>query len=248
LILNVDLLPHSIQNDLASAYCEAVLSIVKENRLPLSIINVSANELALALSEARKDLVIMVTRRISLTSKSSGPGKFDGLSIGKLAGILVFRLSRYRIFHVDTSSLAPEDLRALKLSSKLQELAALRFASETILKVHPLVWHPELLYVLSRRHINQEMLGITFDVIAAHCPNLATKSPLDKPPFDKFSSALRKTNVASSTPLLPDLGVGEQSHQPYPADDIACQGRQQEARQVFVPCHGSGKGGAGDLN
>jgi hypothetical protein len=186
LIPDVDLLPHSIQDDLASAYCEAVLSIAKENRLPLSIINVSANELALALSEARKDLVIMVTRRISLTSKSGGPGKFDGLSIGKLAGILVFRLSRYRIVHVDTSSLAPTDLRALKLSSKLQELAALRFASETILKVHPLVWHPELLYVLSRRHINQEMLGVTFDVIAAHCPNLATKSPLDKPPFDKF--------------------------------------------------------------
>jgi hypothetical protein len=30
------------------------------------------------------------------------------------------------------------------------------------------------------------MLGVTFDVIAAHCPNLATKSPLDNPPFDKF--------------------------------------------------------------
>jgi hypothetical protein len=133
----------------------------------------------------RKDLVIMVTRRISLTSKSGGPEKFDGLSVGKLAGILVFRLSRYRIVHVNTSAIDPNNLRALKLSSKLQELAALRFASD-ILKVRPLVWHPELLYVLSRRHINQEMLGVTFDVIAAQCPNLATKSPLDKPPFDKF--------------------------------------------------------------
>lgn len=181
-----DLLPPGVQEDLAAAFCDAVSSIADESGLPDTIVNISSNELALALGEARKDLVIMVTRRISLTSKSGGPEKFDGLSIGKLAGILVFRLSRYRIVHVDTSALDSKNLRALKLSSKLQELAALRFASETILKVHPLVWHPELLYVLSRRHINQEMLGVTFDVIAAHCPKLATKSPLDKPPFDKF--------------------------------------------------------------
>jgi hypothetical protein len=186
LTLGGDLLPPEVQDDLAASFCEAVSSIAEENSLPDTIIDVSSHELALALSEARKDLVIMVTRRISLTSKSGGPEKFDGLSVGKLAGILVFRLSRYRIVHVDTSAINPKNLRALKLSSKLQELAALRFASETILKVRPLVWHPELLYVLSRRHINQEMLGVTFDVIAAHCPNLATKSPLDKPPFDKF--------------------------------------------------------------
>jgi hypothetical protein len=186
LTLGGDLLPPEVQEDLAASFCEAVSSIAEENSLPDTIIDVSSHELALALSEARKDLVIMVTRRISLTSKSGGPEKFDGLSVGKLAGILVFRLSRDRIVHVNTSAIDPKNLRALKLSNKLQELAALRFASETILKVRPLVWHPELLYVLSRRHINQEMLGVTFDVIAAHCPNLATKSPLDRPPFDKF--------------------------------------------------------------
>jgi hypothetical protein len=186
LTLGGDLLPPEVQEDLAASFCEAVSSIAEENSLPDTIIDVSSHELALALSEARKDLVIMVTRRISLTSKSGGPEKLDGLSVGKLAGILVFRLSRDRIVNVNTSAIDPKNLRALKLSNKLQELAALRFASETILKVRPLVWHPELLYVLSRRHINQEMLGVTFDVIAAHCPNLATKSPLDRPPFDKF--------------------------------------------------------------
>jgi len=167
-------------------FCDAVSCIAEENGLPDEVVDVSSNELALALSEARKDLVIMLTRRVALTSKSGGPEKFNGLSIGKLAGILVFRLSRYRIVHVNTSAIKPTNARALKLSSKIQELAALRFASETILKVRPLVWHPELLYVLSRRHINQEMLGVTFDVIATYCPNLTTTSPLDKPPFDKF--------------------------------------------------------------
>jgi len=186
LIPGGDLLPHEVQDDLAVSFCEAVSSIAEENGLPDSIIDVSANELALALGEARKDLLVMVMRRISLTSKSGGPERFDGLSVGKLAGILVFRLSRYRIVYVDTSEIDSKNLRALKLSSKLQELAALRFASETILKVYPLGWHPELLYILARRHINQEMLGVTFDVIATHCPHLATKSPLDKPPFNKF--------------------------------------------------------------
>ena len=181
-----DLLPVDVQDNLAVLFCEAVSSIAEENGLPDTLIDVSSSELSLALSEARKDLIIMVTRRVALTSKSGGPDRFDGLSIGKLAGILVFRLSRYRIVHVNTSGMKSTDVRAMKLSSKLQELAALRFASETILKVRPLVWHPELLYVLSRRHINQEMLGVTFDVIATHCPNLTTASPLDKPPFDKF--------------------------------------------------------------
>ncbi|UEM04077.1 hypothetical protein JL101_001140 [Skermanella rosea] len=181
-----DLLPVEVQDKLAVLFCEAVSSIAEENGLPDTLIDVSSSELSLALSEARKDLMIMLARRVTLTSKSGGPDRFDGLSIGKLAGILVFRLSRYRIVHVNTSGINPTDVRAMKLSSKLQELAALRFASETILKVHPLVWHPELLYVLSRRHINQEMLGVTFDVIATHCPKLATASPLDMPPFDKY--------------------------------------------------------------
>lgn len=176
----VDLLPAEVQDNLASLFCDAVIDIAADTKIPDTAVDINENELALALSEARKDLVIMVARRMTVDKP------FNGLSIGKLAGILVFRLSRYRIVHVNVSQLPSGNTRTFKIASKLQELAALRFASEGILKVHPKDWHPELLYVLSRRHINQEMLGVTFDVIAAHCPTLSTNSPLDRAPFDKF--------------------------------------------------------------
>ena len=180
-----DLLPARIQDELAILFCDAVADIATETGIADTAIDINENELALALSEARKDLVIMVTRRMTVDKP------FNGLSIGKLAGILVFRLSRYRVVHVNATDLPSSDTRIVKIASKLQELAALRFASEAILKVHPKDWHPELLYVLSRRHINQEMLGVTFDVIATHCPSLSTASPLDSPPFDKFYKRIR---------------------------------------------------------
>lgn len=180
-----DLLPSHVQDDLAILFCDAVADIAAETGISDAAIDINENERALALSEARKYLVIMVARRMTVDKP------FDGLSIRKPAGILVFRLSRYRIVHVNTTELVSGDSRIVKIASKLQELAALRFASEAILKVHPKDWHPELLYVLSRRHINQEMLGITFDVIATHCLPLSTASSLDKPPFDRFYKRVR---------------------------------------------------------
>jgi hypothetical protein len=179
-MLHDGLLPGPVQNELADFFSQAVEEIAAETELPEDAISLSEHELALALDEARKDLIVMTTRRMSVERD------FAGLSIGKLAGILVFRLSRYRIVHVDSSLLDARDKRKVKIASKLQELAALRFASEIILKVHPQNWHPELLYVLARRHINQEMLGVAFDVIASNCAPLPTESPLDKPPFDQF--------------------------------------------------------------
>ncbi|MBP2295792.1 hypothetical protein [Azospirillum rugosum] len=177
---DADLLPGRIQDELANIFADAVAEIAEETGIPDAAIDITANELALALSEARKDLIIMVTRRMKVEQD------FHGLSVGKLAGILVFRLSRYRIVQISEDGLRDCDQRTIKIASKLQELAALRFASEAILKVHPQNWHPELLYILSRRHINQEMLGVTFDVIATHSPPLKTISPLDAPPFNKF--------------------------------------------------------------
>jgi len=131
-MLHDGLLPGHIQDELAILFADAVAEIAAETGIPDAAINISENELALALDEARKDLVVMVTRRMTVEKE------FKGLSIGKLAGILVFRLSRYRIVHVDAATLGESSTRTLKIASKLQELAALRFASEAILKVHPL--------------------------------------------------------------------------------------------------------------
>lgn len=140
--------------------------------------------MALALNECQKDLDILLYRRTG----SLGPAHedFDGVSIGKLAGTLIFRLSRYRIVHVTDAAVQamPTDIR--KRVSKLQEVAAFRFVCEDILKIHPPRTHPELLYLLSRRHLNQEMLGLTLDVFSEHCQRLKTLTPLDRQPFTAF--------------------------------------------------------------
>lgn len=147
-------------------------------------VDVSETELALALMECQKDLDILLYRRTG----SLGPTheNFDGVSIGKLAGTLIFRLSRYRIIHVqsDAVSTLPDPIR--RRVSKLQEVAAFRFICEEILKVRPPRTQPELLYLLSRRHMNQEMLGLTLDVLSENGQRLATRTPVEKAPFNKF--------------------------------------------------------------
>jgi hypothetical protein len=92
-------------------------------------------------------------------------------------------LSRYRIVHVIDNAVQgmPESMR--KRVNKLQEVAAFRFICEDILKIHPPRTHPELLYLLSRRHLNQEMLGLALDVFSEHCKRLKTRTPLDRPPL-----------------------------------------------------------------
>lgn len=175
-----NLLPDSLQDELATLFAKAAAEIAADTGIDDDAIDISESELALALKEASKDLVIMVMRRMA------AEGTCDGLSIGKLAGILVFRLSRYRIVLISTKYVDGLDQRQRRISNKLQELAAIRMITENVLKVHPQQWCPELLYLLSRRHINQEMLGVSFDIIASYAPVLRTKTPLDKAPFNAF--------------------------------------------------------------
>ncbi|MBP2227349.1 hypothetical protein J2847_000629 [Azospirillum agricola] len=178
------LLPVDLQDKLAESFVECVLEVVKAWQIPYDAVHVSSRELALALRECQKDLDILLYRRAG----TLGPTHegFDGVSIGKLAGTLIFRLSRYRIVHVDEKAIESLPLEIHKRVSKLQEVAAFRFICEDILKIKPPRTHPELLYLLSRRHMNQEMLGLTLDVFSEHCSRLKTQTSVDKPPFSTF--------------------------------------------------------------
>jgi len=177
-------LPVEIQDRLAASFINAVLAVVDAWQLPHDAIDLSPRELALALTECQKDLDILLYRRTG----TLGPAHedFDGVSIGKLAGTLIFRLFRYRIVHVidNAGQGMPEAMR--KRVNKLQEVVAFRFICEDILKIHPPRTHPELLHLLSRRHLNQEMLGLTLDVFSEHCKRLKPRTPLDRPPFNGF--------------------------------------------------------------
>ncbi|MBF0335643.1 MAG: hypothetical protein HQL40_18715, partial [Alphaproteobacteria bacterium] len=136
------LLPAKLQQDLAVIFRDLAIEIAAEISTSADDVNISVTELALALEEARKDLDIMVFRRTGHVGLPAE--KFPGLSVGKLAGILTFRLARYRILSVAPEAVATADKKVRRKASKLQEIAALRFACETILKIKPQRWNPEV--------------------------------------------------------------------------------------------------------
>jgi hypothetical protein len=178
------LLPRGLQKKLAAEFCATVEAVVRSWQVPVEAVDLSSAELTLALRECQKDLDILLYRRAGEISVDFED--FDGVSIGKLAGALAFRLARYRVVHLASASVAgmPKGLR--QRCGKLQEVAVMRFIWESVLKISPPRTQPELLYLLSRRHMNQEMIGLTFDVYSERCDRLKTRTPLDQAPFNRL--------------------------------------------------------------
>ena len=173
-------LPDDLQDKLAGEFLAVVRLVAEDNKISIEKIDISYRELDLALEECCKDMDIMVKRRFA----SEKAEDFDGLSIGKLAGALLFRLCRYKIIHIQENDIK---LMTNKLvARKLQEISAIRFVSAVILKIKTVKQYPELLYVVSRRHTNQEMLGLMFDMVSKFCEKLKSQTSLDIPPFDQI--------------------------------------------------------------
>lgn len=83
------------------------------------------------------------------------------MSVGKYAGMLAFRLARFRIIHIASDEAESPWLFLF------QELVALIVIFEQCLKQSPPIKHLfELAYQLSRRHANQETLALCFDAFA----------------------------------------------------------------------------------
>ena len=84
----------------------------------------------------------------------------NGISAGKIAGIIAFRLSRFKIVHID------EDGQNQPLIYLIQDLAAIFAVQFLLLRTKiPELQVLEIAYQLSRRHANQETLGLVFDTI-----------------------------------------------------------------------------------
>lgn len=120
-------------------------------RLEFSLVSYSERELRLALDEADIDLTALFRRRQPA----------DGLSPGKIAGIIAFRLGRFKIVHV------AEQGQGHALIHLIQDLAAIYAVQSVLLRADiPGRKVLETAYQMSRRHANQETLGIVFDAIA----------------------------------------------------------------------------------
>lgn len=137
-------------------YLQAVKDLADKGGFPLCQMNISERALASALAEADKDLMIMQSRRKPK----------NGLSPSKIAGIVTFRLARWAPVQLHS------DLAEHKVALKINFLAAFAFCLRHILNVDlapfPSEVTGEFHYTLSRRHTNQETLGMAYDMLAYH--------------------------------------------------------------------------------
>ncbi|HYI73062.1 MAG TPA: hypothetical protein VEX87_25130 [Skermanella sp.] len=137
---------HHLLNNYATSLIYACSTV----KLGFPHASYSERELRLALDEADVDLAAMFSRRRPV----------NGISAGKIAGIIAFRLSRFKIVHID------EDGQNQPLIYLIQDLAAIFAVQFLLLRTKiPELQVLEIAYQLSRRHANQETLGLVFDTI-----------------------------------------------------------------------------------
>lgn len=142
-------------SELIAQYTEVVGTIAGKIGLAKADVVISGKALSLALPEAKKDLDIMGLRR--------SPG--NGISPSKIAGIVAFRLSRFRPVHL--AAQAAENEIALKIN----DLSALVVAMKSVLgkdvgTIASSHASKELQYTMARRHMNQETLGLAFELLS----------------------------------------------------------------------------------
>jgi hypothetical protein len=141
--------------DLTEQYLSIARQLARCAGVSPSDMSISMYSLSMAFAEAAADLEIMSIRRKPKA----------GISPSKIAGIVAFRLARFAPINILGAS--SENDSALKLN----ELAALSLAMRSILfiniadvkSVHATM---ELQYTLVRRHMNQETLGLAFEILS----------------------------------------------------------------------------------
>ena len=133
----------------------------KKSRRTISPDQIYISEIALsdAIHEIIADFKIMRQRRKF----------FEHLSTGKLAGIIVFRLSRWTITST-SNPLLLKDKTFLKINFEVALHVGLCFISLSYTEIDKTIG-AEILYTLMRRHVNQETLGLVFDTLRLNLKN-----------------------------------------------------------------------------
>jgi hypothetical protein len=110
-----------------------------------------------AYEEICKDIRFMFERRGSRMERSHP-------SPGKIAGVMVYRLSRSHIVHLLEGCASCEVQCASNLNYKFAVKCAWEYVGIPYLRVKEEI-RRELLYSLALRHVNQETLALVFDII-----------------------------------------------------------------------------------
>ena len=137
-------------------------------------VNFDIKNLNLAAGEVIQDVVFIKDRRGSLISKDAQGQPL--ISIGKIAGIITFRLSRRHIAHSDYRCLQCKERCVSKLNTEFALQCGTAFIGVQFETIDPLL-QKELFYQLTSRHVNQETLGLIFDTI-----NIFYKKPVEQHP------------------------------------------------------------------
>jgi len=123
------------------------------------VFHVNFYNLKEACEEITKDIRFLLERRGSLIGRPS---------LGKIAGVIVYRLSRIQIINLFEGCASCQYQCASKVGYEFAVKCAWSYIDISIdisyLKV-PQDLRRELLYSLSHRHVNQETLGLVFDTI-----------------------------------------------------------------------------------
>jgi len=122
------------------------------------VFHVNLYSLKEACEEIVKDVRFMIERRGALI----GSGR---PSMGKIAGVIVYRLSRSQIIHLYEGCASCEYQCASKLNYHFAVKCAWEYINISYLRT-PQEIRRELLYSLSLRHVNQETLALVFDIIS----------------------------------------------------------------------------------
>lgn len=120
-----------------------------------------------ACKEMKKDIIFLTKRRTSLIDELRP-------SFGKIAGIIAYRLAKSHIIHL-CEGCANCKTQSECLASRLNSTIALQCAWTYVgIQYHriPEEIRKELFYTFSFRHVNQETLGLVFDMAYAVYPKL----------------------------------------------------------------------------
>jgi hypothetical protein len=152
----VEAFTKTVKEIIADDYVRILAKLLKAMDIDASCVGFSLKELGAAIHEANVDISALMMRR--------KPRK--GISHGKIAGIIAFRLARCKILHLD------EDTREHSWSFIIQDLVAIIFVTERVIRVNiPENFIMELAYQIARRHANQETLGLCFDILRSDFAN-----------------------------------------------------------------------------
>jgi len=157
----------NLEDTIVNKYADCVndsskmLCVASQNRevgsIGKPVLHVNLINLGEACKEMIKDIRFILERRGSLI----GTGR---PSPGKIAGVIVYRLSRIQIINLCEGCASCKYQCASKIDYEFAVKCAWNYIGIPYLNV-PQDLRRELIYSLSHRHVNQETLGLVFDTI-----------------------------------------------------------------------------------